>query len=75
MTNEKVDAKGLTCPQALVAAQRKLRRMKIGDTVEVVGTHGPSKIEIPNTMRLQGQEVLGVTEEGGVWRIVIKKIK
>jgi len=75
LADEMIDVKGLSCPRPLVETQKKLRKMEVGKTLEVVGDHGPSKTEIPNSMRQQGQEILGITEEGNTWHIVIKKTK
>jgi tRNA 2-thiouridine synthesizing protein A len=75
MADEILDVKGLQCPQPLVETQKKLRKMEVGKTLEVIGDHGPSKKEIPETMKTQGHEILSVTEQNGVWHVVIKKMK
>jgi len=73
MADETLDVKGLSCPRPLVETQKKLRKMEVGKTLEIIGDHGPSKTEIPNAMKSLGQEILSVTEEGKVWHIIIKK--
>jgi TusA-related sulfurtransferase len=75
MADETLDVKGMTCPRPLVETQKKLRKMEIGKTLEVVGDHGPSKKEIPETMEKVGQQVLSIDEKDGLWHIVIKKVK
>jgi TusA-related sulfurtransferase len=69
----KVDCTGETCPVPLVETRKALRKAKEGDIVEVVGTHPASKKEIPMAVKALGLELIGVQEEGGVWRIRIRK--
>ena len=75
MVDEKIDTRGLTCPQPLVETKKKLKRMEIGQTLEVTGDHAPSKKEVPEMMEEQGHEIVSVTETDGVWHVTIKKTK
>jgi tRNA 2-thiouridine synthesizing protein A len=74
MADETIEVKGLTCPQPLIETQKKLRKMEVGKTLEVIGDHGPSKKKIPEAMQKQGQQVLSLEEKNGLWHIKIKKI-
>ncbi|MFC1969832.1 sulfurtransferase TusA family protein [Chloroflexota bacterium] len=73
MAEIKVDCKGETCPIPLVETRKALRKAKEGDIVEVIGTHPASKKEIPMAVESLGLELIDVQEEGGVWRIRIRK--
>ena len=73
MAEIKVDCKGETCPIPLVETRKALRKAKEGDIVEVIGTHPASKKEIPMAVKSLGLELIDVQEEGGVWRIRIRK--
>jgi TusA-related sulfurtransferase len=75
MADEKIDVQGLTCPQPLIETKKKIKKMEIGKTLEVVGDHGPSKKEVPEMMEEQGHEIVSVTAEGNVWHVTIKKKK
>jgi len=75
MADETIDTKGLTCPQPLVETKKKLKRMEVGKTLEVIGDHAPSKREVPEMMEEQGHEIVSVTEQDGVWHVTIKKKK
>ena len=69
-----VDAKGLLCPQPLVEARKRLRKMPSGEILEIIGDHAISKKEIPKAMRESGDEILSVEDQvDGSWRIVIRK--
>jgi tRNA 2-thiouridine synthesizing protein A len=73
MAEIKVDCRGETCPVPLVETRKALRKAKEGDIVEVIGTHPPSKKEIPMAVKSLGLELIEVQEEGGTWKIRIRK--
>jgi len=73
MAEIKVDCTGETCPVPLVETRKALRQAKEGDIVEVTGTHPASKKEIPMAVKALGLELIDVQEEGGVWKIKIRK--
>jgi tRNA 2-thiouridine synthesizing protein A len=73
MAEIKVDCTGETCPVPLVETRKALRKAKEGDIVEVIGTHPASKKEIPMAVKSLGLELIDVQEEGGVWKIRIRK--
>ncbi len=75
MADETLDCKGLICPRPLFETLKRLKRMEVGRTIEVVGDYPFSKGEITDAMEKVGQEVVSVSEDGGVWRIVIRKMK
>ncbi len=69
----KVDCIGANCPVPLVETRKAIRKASPGDVIEVVGTHPASKKEIPMAMESMGLEVLDIQEEGGQWKIRIKR--
>ena len=71
MATVKVDVRGETCPVPLVETRKALRKASPGDIVEVIGTHPPSKKEIPMAVKALGLELVGVEETDGVWDIKI----
>ena len=73
MAEIKVDSRGETCPVPLVETRKALRKAKEGDIVEVIGTHPASKKEIPMAVKALGLELIDVQEEGGMWKIKIRK--
>lgn len=73
MTDETLDCKGLICPRPLFETLKRLKKMEMGKTIEVIGDYPFSKSEITEAMEKMGQEVVMVSEEGGIWQIVIRK--
>jgi tRNA 2-thiouridine synthesizing protein A len=73
MAEIKVDCTGENCPVPLVETRKALRKAKEGDIVEVIGSHPASKKEIPMAIKALGLELLDIQEEGGVWKIRIRR--
>jgi tRNA 2-thiouridine synthesizing protein A len=69
----KVDVCGQTCPQPLVEFRKAVRQASPGDVVEVTGTHPTSKQEIPLAVKALKLELLSVEEEGGTWKIRVRR--
>ncbi|MFQ6117038.1 MAG: sulfurtransferase TusA family protein [Candidatus Bipolaricaulia bacterium] len=69
-----VDCRGEICPIPLVEFRKAVMRTVPGQIIEIVGTHGPSKEEIPMAVESLGLELLKV-EEGanGTWHIFIRR--
>jgi len=75
MADETLDCKGLICPRPLFETLKRLKKMDVGKTLEVIFDYPLSKEEIPETVSKQGHEVISMTEENYVWRITIRKMK
>ena len=73
MAEIKIDVRGETCPVPLVEVRKALRQAASGDIVEVLGTHGPSKKEIPLAVKALKVELLSVEDEGEGWKIRIRR--
>ncbi len=70
---KRVDARGKTCPQPLMEAIKALREVEPGEVVEVLSSDEASTVDIPAWARRKGHDVLGIFEEKGYYRIVIRK--
>jgi len=73
MAEIKVDCTGETCPVPLVETRKALRKAKVGDIVEVTGTHPSSKKEIPMAVKALGLKIIDIKEKGGIWKIRIRR--
>jgi TusA-related sulfurtransferase len=74
MADNVLDVIGLSCPGPLVETRKKIKRMESGQTLEIRGTHAPSKKEVPEMLEEQGHEVLSIEQEGDVWIITVRKV-
>jgi len=69
-----VDCRGETCPIPLVEFRKAVMRAEPGQIIEVVGTHGPSKEEIPMAVESLGLELIRIEEEGDeTWHIFVRR--
>jgi TusA-related sulfurtransferase len=69
-----VDVMGETCPIPLVEMRKAVMRAQKGQIIEVKGSHGASKKEIPMAVSSLNLELLAVKDEpDGSWRIFIKR--
>jgi tRNA 2-thiouridine synthesizing protein A len=69
-----VDVMGETCPIPLVEMRKAVMKAQKGQVIEVRGSHGASKKEIPMAVDSLRLELLGIEDEpDGSWRIFIRK--
>jgi len=69
-----VNVLGETCPIPLVEMRKAVMKAQKGQIIEIKGTHGPSKKEIPMAVQSLGLELLQTEEDpDGIWHIFIRK--
>ncbi len=67
-----VDARGVACPGPLTNLIKAYRKAKNGDIIEVLATDPGFKPDIEAWIKRTGNELISLTEEGGVIRALIK---
>jgi tRNA 2-thiouridine synthesizing protein A len=75
MTREKIDARGAFCPGPLMELIAKLKLIQVGDEIEVLSTDKGSANDIPEWVKKVQHEMVGVTQNDGIWSIVVRKAK
>ncbi len=73
MANIQVDVRGETCPVPLVEMRKALRKVNVGDTIEIIGTHPASKKEIPMAADALSVKIISNEQNGNEWKIVLQK--
>ena len=73
--DQTLDCYGLLCPMPIIQTAKRMKEMRIGEVLEVISTDKGIKEDIPAWCRQSGQEVLGIEEEGDVFRAFIKKTR
>jgi tRNA 2-thiouridine synthesizing protein A len=69
-----VNVMGETCPIPLVEMRKAVMKAQKGQVIEVRGSHGASKKEIPMAVNSLKLELLGIEDDpDGSWRIFIRK--
>ena len=72
---EKLDVRGKVCPFPLFYTKRRISELKNGEELEIIADDATAKETITKWSRLHEQEVVNITEEGGFFRIIVRKRK
>jgi tRNA 2-thiouridine synthesizing protein A len=70
-----LDAKGLSCPLPILKTKKAIMEISIGEHIEVLSTDPGSVADFQAWTRSTGNELIANSEEDGVYRYVIKRIK
>jgi len=73
MADHTLDAKGLNCPLPILKAKKALKEVPTGGTLEILATDPGSVADFEAFSRTTGNELLEHSEEGGVYRFLLKK--
>jgi tRNA 2-thiouridine synthesizing protein A len=73
MADHLLDAKGLNCPLPILKAKKALKEVPDGGTLEILATDPGSVADFEAFCRTTGNELLEHSEEGGVYRFILKK--
>jgi TusA-related sulfurtransferase len=70
-----IDARGSFCPGPLMELVRGIRQARVGEVVEVWSSDQGSRRDIPFWAKKAGHELLGVFDEPGYSRFVVRKVR
>jgi tRNA 2-thiouridine synthesizing protein A len=72
MSDQLVDARGLSCPQPVILSRNAVKKLKGGGTVEVLVDTVTSRDNVRRAVENVGCSV-EIQEEGDEFRLIIKK--
>ena len=67
------DYRGTVCPMNFVKVKVDLAKMPKGQTLKVLLDDGEPIKNVPRSVKLQGDEVVEMKNEGDHWSVVIRK--
>lgn len=67
-----LDARGLMCPMPIVQLAKKVKELASGQVLELLADDVGSKDDVPAWTNRTGNELLGMEEDGGVFRFYIR---
>jgi tRNA 2-thiouridine synthesizing protein A len=70
-----LDLKGLSCPMPIAKTAQALRGLAVGDLIESLATDPGSVPDFNAWCTSTGNELVEQTEDGGVYRFVIRKMR
>jgi tRNA 2-thiouridine synthesizing protein A len=71
--SQTVDARGLSCPMPIVKTAQAAKIVPAGAAIEVLATDAGSVKDIPAWCRSTGNELVEQTQDGAVYRFVIRR--
>jgi len=71
--DQTLDCIGFYCPLPIVKTVEKMKELKVGEVLEMVGDDKGILKDMPAWCDATGHEYLGVEEEGGEIKTYIKK--
>ena len=73
MAEQVLDVKGLNCPLPILKAKKAINTMATGHTLQVLATDPGAVKDFEAFCRSTKHQLLESTEEGGVFKFIIKK--
>jgi TusA-related sulfurtransferase len=74
--NKTVDARGLKCPMPITLSMQAIKKIKIGQVLEIITTDPGSKRDIPIWAKATKQELVSFEEKGPEdFRFLVKRLK
>jgi tRNA 2-thiouridine synthesizing protein A len=70
-----LDCVGLYCPMPIAKTSQEVKKMKVGEVLEVVADDKGIKQDMPAWCKTTGNECLGIEEQKGEIRVYVKKTK
>ena len=71
----KIDARGAFCPGPLMEMIAAIKLIDVGDELEVLSSDKGSAADIPEWVKKVHHEMVGVTQQDGIWSIIVRKAK
>jgi tRNA 2-thiouridine synthesizing protein A len=75
MADMLLDTKGLNCPLPILKAKKAIAGVPTGGTLEILATDPGSMKDFQSFCRQTGHELVSSTQEGNVFKFVIKRNK
>jgi tRNA 2-thiouridine synthesizing protein A len=73
--DQALDCVGLYCPMPIVKTSQQIKKMKVGEVLEVASDDKGIIADMPAWCRATGNEFLGMEEQDGEIKVYVKKIK
>jgi len=69
-----LDCFGLTCPMPIFNATQQLKKMEVGQVLEVLATDDGIVADMPDWCAKTGNEFIGSEEDDGEYRVYVRKL-
>lgn len=72
---QSLDCHGLLCPLPIIRLSRALKGIQVGEVLEMLATDPGSVPDMKAFQAQTGHEILASTQEGGVYRFLVKRTR
>jgi tRNA 2-thiouridine synthesizing protein A len=73
--DQTLDCVGLYCPMPIVKTAQQIKKMKVGEILEVAADDKGIKLDMPAWCEATGNECLGMEDQEGEIKVYVKKTK
>lgn len=73
--SQTLDCTGLQCPLPVVKTAQTIKKMPTGEVLELLATDPGVEPDMNAWSRRTGNELLGISKEGDVFHVLIRKSK
>ncbi|MCZ6772045.1 MAG: sulfurtransferase TusA family protein [Proteobacteria bacterium] len=70
-----LDTKGLNCPLPILKTKRSMKDVPVGGTIEILATDPAADADFQAFCRATGHELVESSQEGDVYRFLIRRAK
>lgn len=70
-----LDCVGLYCPMPISKTAKKIKDLQEGQVLEVLADDEGIKEDMPAWCQVTGNELLGIEEDRGQYKVYVKKLK
>ena len=71
--DKSIDCFGMMCPMPIIKTAQKVKKMKIGQVLEIVATDKGIKQDMPAWCKTTGNECLAMEDSGEEIKVYVKK--
>jgi tRNA 2-thiouridine synthesizing protein A len=74
-SDQSLDCFGLMCPMPIIKTSQTLKKMKVGQVLEINATDKGIKQDMPAWCKTTGNECLSIEEKNDEIKVYVKKLK
>ena len=75
MADLQLDTKGLNCPLPILKTKKSMKDVDVGGTIEILATDPAADADFQAFCRTTGHELVESSQDGEVYRFVIRRTK
>jgi tRNA 2-thiouridine synthesizing protein A len=73
--DKQIDCIGLFCPMPIVKTREAIRRMQVGELLEMLSDDPASDPDMRSWAQITGHELLDISRQGAIYRFLVRKIR